>query len=392
MTPGLAALAGRWISSLVLLAGLVAVMPTRTAAQQGFVNPERVSPLLRDGRNLDAIELVKRAAATASPSERQFVYELAGWVCRVTLDIDCARDILTTALPHIEALPRTPGADRSSVSRNLLLVLSHQVATGDYESSARFLAPNFIAEVAAASHDPLLFAELQLLAAQRARRVSDFEASRDQLDKALVATLSLTGTNRFEAPRLLVRIVAQLLENYDTERALRLLAAADLLLKTIPEDSFLAYEFLRLRAELMAYGKDYAGAAKVLQLALSKLDRLQLKNAPKLALKASAYNDLLGLEVLRGSFDTAGDLLKLHPLMAAKAEILARLLRRRQRIQLCARRGIRPPDAWRPRQDGLGRPDDDAAALDEGPRGNLERPGVRPGSDRASARQSGKTG
>ena len=74
----------------------------------------------------------------------------------------------------------------------------------------------------------------------------------------------------------------------------------------------------------MAYGRDYAGAAKVLQVALSKLDRQQLRPAYKLALQVSAYNDLLGLEILRGSFDTARDLLKSHPLMAAKAEILAR--------------------------------------------------------------------
>ena len=134
------------------------------------------------------------------------------------------------------------------------------------------------------SSDPLLFAELQLLAAQRARRVSDFEASRDHLDKALVATFSLVGSSRCDAARLLVRIIGQLLDNYDTERALRVLAAADPLLLTIPSDSFLFVEFLLLRAHLMAYGRDYAGAAKVLQLALSKLDRLQLGPAHKLAI------------------------------------------------------------------------------------------------------------
>ena len=154
--------------------------------------------------------------------------------------------------------------------------------------------------------------------------MSDFEASRDHLDKALIATLSLTGTNRFEAPRLLVRIIAQLVENYDVERALRLLAAADPLLRTIPPDSFLAFEFLRLRADLMAYGRDYAGAAEVLQLALSKLDQLQLLPAHKLALQVSAYNDLLGLVVLSGRLEAARDLLKSHPLMAAKSKILAR--------------------------------------------------------------------
>lgn len=326
--PALAAFARRWIGGFGILAGLVAGMPTPTLAQQaanqGFVDPERIGLLIRDGRNLDAIDLAKRAAATAPPSGRQSIYELAGWVCRVTLDIDCTRDILTTAMPHMEALLRTPGADRSSVSRNLLLMLSYRLATGDYQGAARFLAPGVIPELATAVGDPLLFAELQLLATQRARRLSDFELSRDHLDKALIATFSLTGTNRFEAPRLLVRITAQLLENYDIERALRLLAAADPLLKTIPSDSFPGFEFLRLRAALMAYGRDYAGAAKVLRLALSKLDRLQLRPAHKSALQVSAYNDLLGLEILRGSFDTARDLLKSHPLMAARAEILSR--------------------------------------------------------------------
>jgi len=328
MTPALAALARRWIGGVVVLACVAAVISTPTAAQQavnpGLADAGRANLVIRDGRNLDAIELAKRVATAASPSERQFAYERAGWVCRVTLDVDCARDVLAIAVPHMEALLRTPGSDRSSISRNLLLMLSYQVATGDYQGATRLLAPGFIAEAAPAVSDPFLFAELQLLAAQCARRVSDFEASRDHLDKALIATFSLTGSNRFEAPRLLVRIIAQLLENYDVERALRLLAAADPLLRTISSDSFLGYEFLWLRAQLMAYGRDYAGAAKVLQLALSKLDRQQLRPAHKLALQVSAYNDLLGLEILRGSFATARELLKSHPLMAAKAEILAR--------------------------------------------------------------------
>jgi CHAT domain-containing protein len=205
-----------------------------------------------------------------------------------------------------------------------LLIASYLVATGDYQESAKFLTPGFIAEAASVIKDPLLFAELQLLAAQRARRVSDFDASRDHIDKALVATFSLVSPSRFDAPRLIVRIIGQLVGNYDTERALRLLAASDSLLQTIPPDSFLFVEFLLLRAELMAYGRDYAGAAKVMQLALSQLDRLQLAPRHKLAIQASAYNNLLGLEILRGGFDTARDLLKSHPFMATKAEILAR--------------------------------------------------------------------
>ena len=329
MTFALTSFVRRWISAFGVLAGLAAAMPTPATAQpeahSGLVaDVDRVGALIRDGRNLDAIDLAKRLAAAAPPSERQFIYQWAGWICRITLDIDCAHDLLATALPHLDALLKTPSPDRSTVSHNMLLIASYLVATGDYQESARFLTPDFIAEATSVVRDPLLFAELQLLAAQRARRISDFEASRDHLDKALVGTFSLVGPSRFDAPRLLVRIMGQLLENYDTERALRLLAAGDSLLKTIPSDSSLFLEFLLLRAELMAYGRDYAGAAEVFQLALSKLDRLQLRPGHKLAMQVYAYNNLLGLEISRGRADTARDLLKSHPLAAAKAEILAR--------------------------------------------------------------------
>ncbi len=327
--PSLAALARVWIGGVIVVAGLAAALLTPTMAQPAAnqslaADVDRVGALIRDGRNLDAVDLAKKVAAAAPPSERQFIYQWAGWICRITSDIDCAHDLLATSLPQVDALLKTPGTDRSTVSHNVLLIASYLVATGDYQTSARFLTPAYIAEAASVVQDPLLFAELQLLAARRARQVSDFEASRDHLDKALVATFSLVGPSRFDASRLLVRIMGQLLENYDTERALRLLAAGDSLLQTIPPDSSLFLEFVLLRADLMAYGRDYAGAAKVMQLALPKLDRLQLRPRHKLAIQASAYNNLLGLEILRGGFDTARDLLKSHPLMAAKAEILAR--------------------------------------------------------------------
>ena len=110
------------------------------AANQSIIaDIDRVGVLLRAGRNLDAVDLAKQVAAAAPPSERQFVYQWAGWVCRVTLDIDCARDILAAALPHLDALLRTPGTDRSTVSYNMLLIASHLVATGDYRTAAEFL-------------------------------------------------------------------------------------------------------------------------------------------------------------------------------------------------------------------------------------------------------------
>jgi CHAT domain len=322
MTPGLAILASRWIGALAVL--VVAAMSQSAPVTAQTADSQRIGNLLREGRNLDAMELAKQMAATASPPERQNIFEYAGWVCRVTQDLDCLHDILGMAIPHMEAAVRAPGADRSSVRGYLLLLASYQVATGDYESPAKFLAPDSIPKAATAVSDPLLFAELQLLAAQRARQVSDFEASRDHLDKALVAAFSLVGPSRFHAPRLIVRSIAQLAENFDIDRALRLLAAADPLLQTIPPDSFLSFEYLRLRADLMAYGRDYRGAATVLKIALSQLDRLQLGPARKLALQAAGYNDLLGLEVMSGRPDEVRGLLKSHPLMAVKAEILAR--------------------------------------------------------------------
>src|SRR5688572_25000788 len=103
MTPELVALARRWISASCVLAGLAAAVPTPTTAQPA-ANPslladvDRVGVLIRDGRNLDAVDLARRVAAAALPSERQFIYQWAGWVCRVTVDINCARDILATTL------------------------------------------------------------------------------------------------------------------------------------------------------------------------------------------------------------------------------------------------------------------------------------------------------
>lgn len=328
MMSGLATLARRWIGAFGILAGLIASLPATATAQQSdpglLADTNRVSALIRDGRNLDAVDLTKRIASTAPPSERQNIYQWAGWVCRVTADLDCARDLVEISLPHLVALMKTPGTDRVIVRNNLLLLASYQVAIGDYEGPAEFLTPRSIANGVSAIQEPLIFAELQLLAAHRARRVSDFEASRDHLDKALIAIFSLTGASRFDASRLLVRVIRQLVENYDSERALRLLAAADPLLTTIPPDSSLALEFLQLRAELMADGRDYAGAVKVLRHSLARLDRLQLRPAYKLALQATTYNNLLGLEVSSGQFGAARDLLKSHPLAAAKSEILAR--------------------------------------------------------------------
>ena len=139
------------------------------------------------------------------------------------------------------------------------------------------------------------------------------------MDKALASALVLRS-ERFDAPRLLVRIAGQLLDNYDAERALRLVAAAEPVLQTIPPDSLLNFDFLQLRATLNGYRKDFAAASRDLRLALSLLDRLQLKPDRAAYLKAATYNYLLGTEALRGDRAAVSDLLRSHPLLDAKPE------------------------------------------------------------------------
>jgi hypothetical protein len=321
MTTSLARSAQRFISALVLLA--VALLPMLASAQdekQRIAQAiDQTALLVRTGRNLDAVDLLKRTVETAPPTEREAVYQAAGMICVILWDVDCAQSVLTAALPFIETLRPSEQA-----GRNYLLILFYQVVTGQLESTRSLIKPQFVPRLASSVPDPLFFAELSLIAARRARLAADFTASRDHLDRALVGTLSLTGDVVSQAPRLVMRIVSDLLENYDVERALRLMVAAEPMFKWIPEDSLLFYDLLQLRAALLGFGRKYVEASNELRLALSKLDRLQLRTPLKARLKAGTYNYLLGLEVLAGNFDAARTLLQSHPLMESKPAIRQR--------------------------------------------------------------------
>jgi CHAT domain-containing protein len=322
MTGAAVAVARRWLSMLAALTSLIAALPSPSVAQQtqASVAAKRIVELVLDGRNLDAVEQATQLLGAASPADRQDVFQFAAYTCWLTSDVVCTRDLASRDVmngrPLSEAQPKTVGY-------SLLLWSYGQLIAGDYQSTANVLGPGFPLQLIGAVSDPVLFADLQLLAARRSRLVSDYEASRDHLDKALASTLSLL-TERFDAQRLIVGIIYQLLDNHDIERALRLATAADPLLQAIPPDSFLAYEFLQLRAILFEYAKDFASAATALHQALARLDRLQLRPSFKEALKADTYNNLLGIEVLRGDRDAARNLLRSHPLMSAKSAILAR--------------------------------------------------------------------
>ncbi|GEP58289.1 CHAT domain-containing protein [Reyranella soli] len=313
---------GRCLSIIAILLCLNVAL-SQAASAQGEKLPTTQRNIIPDvlaGRNVDAVEKVKRALESAPPSNRQDFFQLAIRTCIALDDLECAtylgnRDFLATL---------TPSSMRPSTAGHAFLLWSYiQMATGNHQATEHKFERDFPIELANPLVSPVLFADLQLLAARRSRLVLDFESSRDHVEKALAATLSLVDEG-FDAARLIVRISNQLLENYDVERALRLVAAATPLLVKIPPDSFLAYEFGQLTVTLLRYRKDFVGAADGLRHVLSALDRLQLKPELKTYLMAYTYNELLASEVLRGDLPAARDLLQSHPLMTGKPGIIAR--------------------------------------------------------------------
>jgi hypothetical protein len=312
----------RWLGAFTIALSLILTELPWAEAQQPQDTPvtaEEIGRLIRVGRNVDAIELAKQLAEAAPPAQRQDAYRLAAQVCMVTLDMECAQNIYA-ATSFLNALPVS---DRQPSMIGYGALLWAFVNPADHRPLTSVFGPDFPFQVVSSVSDPVLFAELELVAARRSRLALDFEASRDHLDKALASVLSMTY-ERFDAARLLVRIAGQLLENYDAERALRLVAAAEPLLQTIPPNSFLAYEFLQLRATLDGYRKDFGQVSKDFHQVLVKLEKLQLAPPFKSFLKASAYNELLGAEVLRGDREAARNLLQSHPLQASRDAILKR--------------------------------------------------------------------
>ncbi len=307
--------------------GIVAVLLSlndgfsRVASAQNLLTAQQdIVPDVLNGRNIDAVEQVKRALETAPPFNREYVFQMAVRTCLMLDDLECAtylgsRDFLGSL---------TPDNVRPSTAGHAFLLWAYiQMATGNHQAIGHKLDRDFPLQLANPLVNPVLFADLQLLAARRSRLVLDFESSRDHVDKALAATLSLMDEG-FDAARLIVRISHQLLDNYDVDRAMRLVAAATPLLLNIPSHSFLAYEFERLVVALAGYRKDFARVTDGLRGILSALDRLQLKPEVKARLMAHTYNDLLASEVLRGDFHAARDLLQSHPLMTSKPGIIAR--------------------------------------------------------------------
>lgn len=322
MIPLTGRMLGRCLSiSVVLLCLADAVSQVASAQSERVPTAQQdVVPEVLNGRNIVAAERVKLGLDRAPLSTRQDFFTLAVRTCVALNDLECASYLAN----HEFLKAATPGSVRPSTAGHAFLLWSYiQMATGNHQATEQKFERDFPIDIANPLVSPVLFADLQLLAARRSRLVLDFESSRDHVEKALAATLTLTDQG-FDAARLIVGICNQLLENYDIERAIRLSAAAMPLLVKIPPDSFLAYEFGQLMVNLLRYRKDFAGAAEGLRHLLSALDRLQLRPEAKSFLVAYSYNELLAAEVLRGDLTAAGNLLQSHPLMARKPDIIAR--------------------------------------------------------------------
>jgi CHAT domain-containing protein len=310
------------VTLLASAAALVFTIAVQAYGREPGTGPGyEIIRLLFTGRNIDAVQLAQNFAETAPVAERQSAIRLAAQTCVTAIDIDCARNVLKHANAFLSALPVSE-LQPQSLGYVVLLDSFVRVMSGDTYSNFFGLALPLpgINPI----DDPVLFAELHLLAAKHARQMFDFETSRDNLDKALAITLSLEF-ERFDANRLIVRIAAQLLENYEVERAARLVFAALPLLEKTPANSLLGYEFLQVLNALVGYRKGGVDAlAAGLRDQISELDKLQLPPALASSLRTATYNDLLGVEALRGDRDAVQKLLHSHPLMAAKPDILGR--------------------------------------------------------------------
>lgn len=313
---------GRCLTISVVLLGLADAV-SQVASAQGERVPTAQQDVVAEvltGRNIVAAERVKLGLERAPLSTRQDFFTLAVRTCVALHDLECASYLAN----HDFLKAATPGSVRPSTVGYAFLLWSYiQMATGNHQATEQKFERDFPIDIANPIVSPVLFADLQLLAARRSRLVLDFESSREHVDRALAATLTLADEG-FDAARLIVGICNQFLENDDIERAMRLSAAAMPLLVKIPPDSFLAYEFGQLMVNLLRYRKDFAGAAEGLRHLLKALDRLQLKPETKSFLMAYSYNELLAAEVLRGDLPAAGNLLQSHPLMARKPDIVAR--------------------------------------------------------------------
>lgn len=306
----------------VALAVLLGLVVSRGPPAHGQDAPlaaatDRVARAIDQGRLLDATEALVAGFATLPEAQLEPWFAFAARTCVSVGSTACGVAVLDQ--PFV--LGFAPDRIYPQTAAALILLTAWVGAVTGNENSARRLADSGIPTgLATPLSDPVLFAELSLLAAQYARRANKFAMSRGYLDRALAATLSLQAERR-EATGLVLRIVRQHIANYDAERALRLFTAAEALFAPLPRTSLHYAEFLTLRAELQGYRGDLAAASNDLGALVLLLHDLQIQAGVREGLRAEAYTQMIALQALRGHHDLAAGLLRRHPLASRRAEI-----------------------------------------------------------------------
>ena len=214
-----------WLAVLaILVLGLLlaAPRPARSDDDPVAAAADRVRRLVVEGRNLDALQATV-ATFDALPAElHEAWFFVAARTCILIGSTRCAHAVLhqpsVLAFRPDRLYPQTAGS--------VILLLAWMTARqGDDGEAQKILDNGIPPSLATPLSNPVLYAELALLAAHRARRISNFGLSRRYLDGALAAVLSLQA-EADDARSLVLRIIRQHLANYDAERALRLFVAA----------------------------------------------------------------------------------------------------------------------------------------------------------------------
>ena len=312
----------RLLATLAFILGLVVTLPHPAAGQDDPVAAAAggITRQIDDGRILDALAALRSTFEMLPPPHREAWFNFAARTCVSLGSASCAADVLNQ--PAVLAFEATRIDPQTAAS----MILLHAWATamnGDESGAQKIVDKGIPPALATPLSSPVLFAELALLAAQRARRVSNFALSRSYLDTALATTLSFQS-ERHDARGLVLRIIRQHVANYDAERALRLFAAAGPLFDSLPSGSVQYLDFLDLRAELHGYRGDLVAASLDLTAMLHLLDQLQIDGGARQSLRASTSTQLIALEALGGHDDLAAMLLRLHPLAGRRDEIRAR--------------------------------------------------------------------
>ncbi|MFO1079286.1 MAG: CHAT domain-containing protein [Reyranellaceae bacterium] len=311
----LAAAGLQGVLSAVLLVGLL--LPGTMAARAQDESLATAWRLAYAGRNVSAATMAVGAAAAAPAAERQQRLREGADLCVALDDIECAAELVRRTRAGLPA-----ELEPATVATLVLLQSFLQVRSGD-RSNAPSLGPA-IADASVNPHrQPVLFADLHLLAAEQARRRGDRPAAAEHLDQSLAIALSLT-TGRFTAARLIVRIAAELLAADESLRAVRLVTAATPLLDTIPPDSALLLELLEVQATLASQRRALDLVATLVDHGERLLTRLELRPATRRRRQVTLANDRLSIALMRGETARAAALIQAHPVTAQRADILAR--------------------------------------------------------------------